>query len=208
MPPITVTTTRPAHIAALVVHQQICFPTLDPDERFQTHHFAAQLQVFPAGQHVALDGDRVVAQSSTFRCRADQAFSPHTFHEIIGAGYFSNHDPQGEWLYGADMSVHPDYRRRGIAHQLYNVRKTLINDLGLRGMVSAGMLPGYRHYRDQMSSEAYLAEVVAGRINDPTLTPQLHNGFSARGVLHNYLHGGELGNESVLIVWEAGSGKR
>jgi hypothetical protein len=54
-----------------------------------------------------------------------------------------------------------------------------------------------------MSVEAYVAEVVAGRLSDPTLTPQLRNGFQVRGVLRDHIRAGELGNDAALIVWEA-----
>ncbi|MCG8352502.1 MAG: GNAT family N-acetyltransferase [Chloroflexales bacterium] len=197
-----ITNTQPKHFAALAEHQRTCFPTLDPSEWLTEEHFAAHLRLFPDGQHVALDGDRVVGQSSTFRCRSDQAFAVHTFHDILAGGYFTNHDPQGEWLYGADMSVHPDYRRQGIARSLYTARKALIRRFGMNGMVAGGMLPGYRHYRDQLDIEAYVNAVVAGQLSDPTLTPQLRNGFVVRGVLRDYLHAGALGNDAALIVWE------
>jgi hypothetical protein len=39
-------------------------------------------------------------------------------------------------------------------------------------------------------------------MSDPTLTPQLKSGFQVRGVLHDYLEAGYLGNDVALIVWE------
>jgi len=202
MSEIIIANTRAEHIAALVEHQRICFPTLDPEAWLKAEHFRTHLRLFPEGQHVALDGKRVIGQSSTFRARSDQALVPHTFHEIIDHGFFTKHDPQGEWLYGADMSVHPDYRGRGIATRLYNARKELIQRLGMRGMVAGGQMPGYQHYRARMSVEEYAAQVARGELTDPTLTPQLRNGFVVRGILHDYLHDAELGDEATLIVWE------
>jgi GNAT superfamily N-acetyltransferase len=202
MSEITIANTRAEHIAALAEHQRICFPTLDPDAWLKVEHFRTHLRLFPEGQHVALDGERVIGESSTFRARGDQALVPHTFHDIIDHGFFTNHDPQGEWLYGADMSVHPDYRGRGLATRLYNARKELIRRLGMRGMVAGGQMPGYQHYRATMSVEEYAARVARGELTDPTLTPQLRNGFVVRGILHDYLHDAELGDEATLIVWE------
>ncbi len=204
MSTITIITLNHDHIPALMEHQRLCFPTLAPEDLFGADHFAAHMQVFPEGQQVALLGATVVGESSTFRISGSRVFIHHTFSEIIGFGYFSEHDAQGEWLYGADMSVHPNYRRMGVARALYDARKELIRRLELRGMVAGGMLPGYPRYRDQMSVEAYVAEVVAGRLSDPTLTPQLRNGFRVHGVLHDHLHAGELGTDAALIVWEAG----
>ena len=199
---ITVTNTRPEHIAALAEHQKICFPTLDPSEWMTAEHFASHLRLFPEGQHVALDGDRVVGQSSTFRIGAARALNQHQYMDILGQSYFTNHDPNGEWLYGADMSVHPDYRGRKISTQLYDARKDLVRRLGLRGMVAGGMIPSYRNYRDRMSVAEYANSVAAGTLIDPTLTPQLRVGFKLRGILYNYIDAGDLGNDSTLIVWK------
>lgn len=199
---IVITNTRPEHIPQLVLHQQICFPTLTPDEWMRAEHFESHLRLFPEGQHVALDGDRVVGQSSTFRIGGARALAQHGYMDILGQSYFTNHDPAGEWLYGADMSVHPDYRGRKISRMLYDARKGLCRRLGLRGMVAGGMIPGYRHYRDRMSVEEYARAVAEGRLTDPTLTPQLRAGFRLRGILYNYIDAGDLGNDSTLIVWE------
>ncbi len=199
---IAIVNTRPEHIPQLVQHQQECFPMLSPDEWFNQAKFESHLRVFPEGQHVALDGERVVAESSTFRARSEQVLVQHRFDEILAHGYFTNHDPQGEWLYGADMSVNAAYRRRGIATALYETRKALIRALGLRGMVAGGILPGYAIYSMQMSVDEYVAQVAAGSLQDPTLTPQLRQGFVVRGVLYNYFDAEEPFAHASLLVWE------
>jgi GNAT superfamily N-acetyltransferase len=199
---IEITNTRPEHLAALAEHQRICFPTLTPEEWMTEEHFASHLRLFPEGQHVALDSARVVGQSCTFRISGARALNQHQYMDILGQSYFTNHDPQGEWLYGADMSVHPEYRGRKISTLLYDARKALVRRLGLRGMVAGGMIPGYRHYRDRMSVAEYANAVASGELTDPTLTPQLRAGFTLRGILYNYIDAGELGNDSTLIVWE------
>ena len=202
MSDITITNARPEHAAALAEHQKICFPTLDPEAWMSADDFLAQMRVFPEGQHVALDGERVVGQSSTLRVREDQAFAQHSFLGITGNVTFSTHDPQGEWLYGADMSVHPEYRGRKISKLLYNARKDLIRQLGLRGMVAGGQLSGYHDYREQMGIEESINKVVRGELADPTLTPQLRSGFEVRDILWHYLDDAEHGAEASLIVWE------
>jgi GNAT superfamily N-acetyltransferase len=208
MSEIIIANTRPEHLAALAVHQRICYPTLAEYELMAEEHFASHLRLFAAGQHVALDGDRVVGQSSTFQISSEIVFAPHRFHDIMAAGFFTNHDPHGEWLYGADMSVHPDYRGRGLATKLYTVRKELIRRLNLRGMVAGGMLPGYNRYKDAMTVEEYVARVSRGELIDPTLTPQLRSGFVVRGVLHDYIDDAAITPHASLIVWENPGVKR
>ncbi|MFV9504215.1 MAG: GNAT family N-acetyltransferase [Oscillochloridaceae bacterium umkhey_bin13] len=200
---ITITNTRPEHIEQLVIHQQVCFPTMCADDWMNAAMFASQLAVFPEGQHVALDGDRVVGQSSTFRI-GDACLKPHTYRAITANNYFTLHEPDGSWLYGADMSVHPAYRNQGIASALYSTRKELIRKLGMRGIVAGGALPGFHTYAHEMSVEAYVAAVVADTIFDPTLSVQLRNGFVVRELLRGYVDGGELVNDdATLLVWEA-----
>jgi GNAT superfamily N-acetyltransferase len=200
---ITIVQTRPEHIPALVEHQKICFPTLEVEDLFGVEHFTAHLRVFPQGQHVAMADGRVIGQSSTFRVRSEYVFKQHTFHEIVGHGFFSEHDDEGEWLYGADMSVHPDFRGRRVSRMLYGARWEVIRRLGLRGIVAGGMLPGYNAYSQQMDVETYVAEVVAGRIVDATLTSQLRNGFTVRGILYDHIRAGDMTGHASLLVWEA-----
>ena len=202
MSEIIITNARPEHAEALARHQQICFPTLDPQAWMTAEDFLGQIRIFPEGQHVALDGERVVGQSSTLRVRGELAFAQHSFLGITGNVSFSTHDPHGEWLYGTDMSVHPDYRGRKISKLLYNARKQLIRRLGLRGMVAGGQLAGYHHHRAELGVERYIDKVVRGELADPTLTPQLRSGFVVRGVLWHYLDDAEHGAEASLIVWE------
>lgn len=194
--------TQLVHAPILEELQKRCYPTLDPAHLLRREHIESHLRIFPEGQHVAIIDGVVVGMSSTLRHNIDFAHVQHTFDEMIAGGFFTCHNPQGEWLYGADMSTHPDYRQRGIASALYDARKALIHRLHLRGMVGGGMVPGYRFYKDQLSLADYAAKVVAGELKDPTLTPQLRNGYTVRGIIHDYLHDAELGNDAVLIVWD------
>jgi GNAT superfamily N-acetyltransferase len=182
--------------------QRRCYPTLDPSHLIRREHVESQVRIFPEGQHLALIDGIVVGMSSSLRHNIDFSEAQHSFDEMIAGGYITNHNPHGEWLYGADMSTHPDYRRRGIASRLYDARKSLIKRLNLRGMVGGGMVPGYRFHKHEMSLEVYAAKVSAGELHDPTLTPQLKNGYVVRGVIYEYLHDELLGNDATLIVWE------
>ena len=149
--------------------------------------FASQYKIFRDGQFVALDGDRVIGQGSGFFTDFDFAHPNHTFKEICTGFYFTNHDPAGEYYYGADISVHPDSRGRGVGKQLYQARQALCRRTQRRGIIGGGMLPGYANYKQQFSVQTYVDKVVAGELSDPTLTFQLKNGFQVRGMIENYI---------------------
>jgi hypothetical protein len=73
----------------------------------------------------------------------------------------------------------------------------------MRGIVAGGALPGFHQHAGRLSIQEYVAEVVAGRLADPTLTPQLKNGFAVRDILWGYVDGGELvHDDATLLVWE------
>jgi GNAT superfamily N-acetyltransferase len=113
------------------------------------------------------------------------------------------HDPEGDWYYGLDISVHPDARGLGIGRMMYDSRKGLVRRLDRRGMVAGGMIPGYRAVQDQFTPAEYVAEVVAGRRRDPTLSFQLSNGFEVRGLLPGYVEGTAGRGVATLLVWES-----
>lgn len=200
---LVIAAARPEHAPALEELQRIVFPTLADEERFKAKHYLKHLELFPEGQFVGLDGDRVVAATATIRLRFDFAHTNHTFADIIQGGWLTSHEPDGDWLYGADIGVHPDYRGRGLGQALYAARQELVWALGLKGQVTAGMLRGYGAVKDHMSAEEYYEALVAGRITDPTLSMQQHVGFEFRGLLENYLQDPVCDNYSVLIVLDA-----
>ncbi|MCC7242411.1 MAG: aminotransferase class III-fold pyridoxal phosphate-dependent enzyme [Acidobacteria bacterium] len=200
---LVITSAEAAHADQLEALQRVVFPTLADDERFKAAHYRKHLELFPEGQFVGLDGDRVVAATSTVRLHFDFDHVDHTFGEVIQGGWLTSHEPDGDWLYGADLGVHPDYRGRGLAQALYAARQELVWTLRLKGQVTAGMMSGFGAAKARMSAEEYYAGLVAGRINDPTLSMQQKVGFEFRALLKNYLQDPVCDNYSVLIVLDA-----
>ena len=191
---------RPEHAEQLENLQRICFPTLADAERFKAPHYRKHMELFDAGQFVVLDGDTVVGAATTLRLDFDFDHIDHTFAEIIQGGWLTSHQPSGGWLYGADISVHPEYRARGLATAMYAARQEVVWKLGLRGQVTAGMMPGFSAVKGKMSAREYYEAVVSGRIKDPTLSMQMNVGFEPRALLAGYISDPVCDNYSVLLV--------
>jgi len=200
---LVIASARPEHAEALEELQRVVFPTLADEERFKAAHYRKHLELFPEGQFVGLDGNRVAAATATIRLHFDFDHHDHTFADIIQGGWLTSHEADGDWLYGADIGVHPDYRGRGLGQALYAARQELVWELGLKGQVTAGMLSGYGAVKHQVSAEAYYEGLVSGHINDPTLSMQRRVGFEFRGLLKDYLRDPVCDNYSVLIVLDA-----
>src|SRR3546814_18957935 len=74
---------------------------------------------------------------------------------------FRSHNPDGNWLYGMEGVVHPDYRGMRIGQRLYQARKRLCMDLKLRGIVSGGRIPGLaKNLARYGNAEAYAQAVI------------------------------------------------
>lgn len=197
---LRVAPTRPAHASQLEQLQRAVFPTLADEERFKAAHYRRHVELFPEGQIVVLDGARPVAATTTIRYDFDFEQPAHTFAEILEGGWLTSHDPQGAWLYGMDVSVHPDYRRMGLGTALYAARQELVWRLGLRGQLAVGMMSGYGAVKDAMSAQEYFEGLRAGRIVDPTLSMQRRVGFEIRSLLPGYLEDPVCDGYGVLIV--------
>ncbi len=200
---IEITSTRKEHAPALEELQILCFPTLDDDQRFKRAHYRKHIELFPEGQFVALDRERVVGMTSTIRMRFDFGHVEHTFADVIQGGWLTSHEPEGDWLSGADIGTHPAYRRRGIARGLYAARHLTVRGYGLMGQVTVGMLRGYGALKREMSAQDYYDSLLRGERSDPTISVQMRVGFEPRGLLPNYLNDPVCDNTGVLLVLAA-----
>ena len=190
MSTITITTIRPEFFAQLEQLQRTCYPTLGDHELMRAEHFASQYRIFPEGQIVALAEGQVVGQGSGFFIDFDFEHPNHSFKEICDNFYFTRHNPNGAYYYGADISVHPEYRGQAVVRR-YNKR----------GIVAGGLIPGYVAYKGKLSVQEYVDRVVAGTLQDSTLSFQLRNGFCVRGLIENYIEDSASDNWSTLIEW-------
>lgn len=203
---LAVRRTGPEHASQLEELQRVVFPTLAPAQRFLARHYLRHLELFPEGQRcvVGLDvGERVVGMTSTIRRDLDLDHPAHTFAEIIQGGWLTSHQPAGRWLYGADLGVHPAYRRRGIARALYASRHELVRRLGLAGQLTVGMPSGYGAVKDAMPAAQYYAELVRGARADPTISAQLRIGFQPRGLIAGYIDDPVCDGYGVVLVLPA-----
>ena len=183
----------------IVALQLRCFPGMEP---WTERQFESQLTTFPEGQIcLELDG-QIVACSSSLIVDLDDLGNEHTYREACDDGFLGNHDPDGDALYGIEIAVDPSARGKRFARRLYDARKALVREWGLRRFVIAGRMPRYYRHAKKMSPEQYVAAVLDKQLRDPVINAQMANGFSVRSVLRDYLpsDGESLGN-AVLMEW-------
>ncbi len=165
-------------------------------------HLLSHQRIFPEGQLVAeVDGHIVGAISTLVVNLGSDPLRHHTWSGITDSGYFTNHDPDGDTLYGADIYVHPDTRGLGVGAALYEARRALCRKLNKRRILAGGRLWNYGEQSDQMSAHEYAERVATGEFRDLVLSFQIREGFSLRGVMSNYLRDPKSRNHASLIEW-------
>jgi GNAT superfamily N-acetyltransferase len=195
---LVIQNTQAEHAIHLDALQKVVFPTLSDAERMAERHYLHHINLFPEGQFVVLDGTEPIAMSTTIRYHL--ALEDHTFLEISDNLWLNTHEPEGDWLYGMDVGVHPDYRGRGIAREIYRARQETCQRLGLKGQITVGMPNGYADYADTLSLDQYYDQLVAGSLKDPTVSAQQKIGFEFKRLIHHYLDDPQCGHGGVLML--------
>lgn len=149
--------------------------------------YASQITRFPQGQIAIEDNGQIVAAALTMIVDYARFGDNHTYGQITGDGYLTNHDPLGDTLYGVDIFVHPMYRGLRLGRRLYDARKELCRNLNLRRFIVGGRIPGYAQHAEHLTPVRYIEEVKNREIFDPVLSFQLANGFHVRKLLTGYL---------------------
>lgn len=194
---------EPWMVEQLEAIQRASFPSLAREELISAEQYAAHQRVFPEGQHAVVERatQKVVACSTDFRTHIDWNHYQHKYLEAVGGNWLTQHNPQGDWLYGADIGVHPEFRGLGLSTLLYTARQNLVRRLGLKGHVAGAMPKGYAPYQRDLPIEQYVQKVVRGEMFDPVLSVQLKRGYAVWGIIPEYLHDPSCGNYGVFIVW-------
>ena len=108
-------------IPALIELNRAAYPVLSNENVvWGESHLLSHLRVFPEGQLVVEVGGRLVgAAASLIVDLGPDPLRHHTWSGITDSGYFTNHNPHADTLYGADVYVHPDSRGLGVGAALF-----------------------------------------------------------------------------------------
>lgn len=200
-PAVIVRETRPEDFERIVELCRRVYPNSAP---WRLDQLQSHLNVFPEGQFVAVDRhtqDVLGMAASLIILWADYEMKGD-WGSFTDGGMFTNHDPNGRTLYGAEVLVDPEVQRRGVGSKLYQVRFDLCRRLGLLRIRAAARLRGYWRHADRLDPIGYVVKVVRGEIKDPTLSFQLSHGFEVLAVVDSYLRKDfESHNYAAVIEW-------
>ena len=103
--------------------------------------YQSMIKRFPDGQLCVEDKGRVVAVALSLIIDSAVYGERHTYRQVVGDGTLKNHDPDGDYLYGIDVFVDPEYREMRLGRRLYDARKELSETLNLKGKLLADASP-------------------------------------------------------------------
>ena len=131
-------------IPKVVELQKAAFPYMAAEGVYwKPDQLEGHLRVFPEGQFVADYGGKIIGSCSSLIVKFEPEYKQHSWKEACGDNVFSGHNPEGDSLYGADISTHPDNRRLGVATKIYDARKKLAINLNLRRIIAGARLFNY-----------------------------------------------------------------
>jgi len=188
-----------ADVPAVVQIQNRAYPAMEGWTAEEIEH---HLAIFPEGQLVAVDeAGTILASASSLLIDWDDYADSAEWSTITADGTFDTHNPLGKTLYGADLAVDPLTRRHGVGSALYEARKQMVRERGLKRLLTGGRIPGYAEVASKMSAQEYVAEVVSGKRRDATLSFQLANGLVVLDVIPAYLDDPGSRGFATLLEW-------
>ena len=171
-------------------------------DKYSREDLEEMAEVFPEGTIVALAGEEVVGKGTGIFVDLDFDNLPETENQLLEVDGEFAHNPDGDYYYGSDFCVHPDYRGRRIGRNIYDRRKKVVTRNSKVGFAAAAVLPGFAEYKNQIDIDSYLAKVISGEIFDPTLSMQMRNGFKVIRPVKDFFVYPKSDNWAALILWE------
>lgn len=182
---VSIRHTRSEDFAGIERLSRVIYPN---DLPWTAAYISKHIEIFPEGQLVAVESTsgEVVGMAASLTITWDDYEHLDSYNDFTDEGWFTNHDPSGRTLYGAEVMVDPERRGQGIGSKLYDARKAVAKQLGLLRIRAGARLAGYSKHAADLSAHDYVRSVIAGDLFDSTLSFQLRRGFRVLSVVPDY----------------------
>ncbi len=164
----------PDDYAGLIAVFEDCYAGID--DNFASMDDMEDLRLsYPDGQIVACLGDEIVGVILSLHCKYAQFSQPQIMADIYNPSLFASYGEGADSLFALEILVKSTHKRKGIG-KLLNQRltETLVRN-NLRAFIGVSRVSGYGDLQAEMSIETYLHKVVAGELNDPSLSYNCSN---------------------------------
>ncbi len=154
--------------------------------------------------YVVLDMETLnVAASTTMLCTTfDRAMSCSSWEDISGYRTLSTHDPDGDTIFGIDLTVAPQYQTLGLASKLISTA-FLASVIGghKKGALLGARVPAYQKHAAKRSIEEHVFGTGSNpKTRDPEIKLYMTEGFRPLRIIPNYMDDEESLNYGVLMM--------
>ncbi len=182
----------------------ICAAVYPTERPYTSDELAAHHRVFPDGQFIVVhnaSGAVAGAHFTLLLCMLDFHIDD-PWDVLTAGGAFTDHNPNGHTLYGADLMVHPAHQHHGIGRALTVATRDLVRVRKLWRSTGGSRMPGYHNFAAELSPDEYIAKVKRAELVDPVLTAHLHDGWDAVTAIAGYLpNDAESAGWAAVIQW-------
>ncbi len=169
--------------------------------------FESRIRTFPEGTLVAVADEKIVGVVVAEKVNYDLKNNAYTWYEITDNGFIKNsHKPNGDTVYGVDLSVLSAFQRQGIGTKLLeNIGKLAIRH-NARQVMLGERIPDYHRYAKKMSPEEYVVATTGfgkeKRFLDPEINFYKKAGLEIVKIIPNYFKDPESKDYGVLLLWK------
>lgn len=195
-------TTRQATLGDVENYARLQAERWSDDSQASPEQLLTRFHAHPEGMIVGEAGGKVVGMVFAMRIADYDYEDSPTWYEVTNNGFCDNHVPDGEIIFGVDLST-----AKGVGGAVGDRLLMEIARLAIRNNVEYSMLggrmPGYHDFEDRMTAEEYL--VAVDHHGDP-LDRQVKYYTSSVGLrvlkaLPEYFDDPESCNYGVLLRW-------
>ncbi len=168
--------------------------------------FRSRIRTFPEGVWVAEVKDdqttKIMGVIAFQRCLYDCDNPVASWKEMTNNGFIAkSHVPDGDSIFGVDLSAHPDAPRRTGSRLLHQVGRFSVSNNLKRGILG-GRIPNYANYT-HMTPEEYLNAVnEKGEPLDPEVRFYRRASLKIGKIIPNYFDDPDSLSYGVQLIWE------
>jgi len=168
------------------------------DKAASQEMFESRIKTFPEGVLVAESDGKIVGVVVTEKVNYDYKNEAYTWYEITDNGFIRNsHNPDGDTIYGVDLSVSPEFQNSGIGTKLLeSIGKMAIRCNVKQGMLG-GRIPEYHKYAGKMTVEDYVNSDL-----DSEVRFYKKAGLKIVKIIPNYFKDPESLDYGILLIWK------
>lgn len=184
-PQLTFRLYAPQDYPALKHLMQCAFADIEgayaPEEEMLLLH-----KLYPRAQVLCFFDDELIGANIGRIVPFDTYAAPHTQEECIDLTRFVPEAVVGDWVYGLDIFVHPQYQNLKIGKQVYDLFFRHVCADNFKGVVGICRAVNYLAHAHEMDLETYVAQVKARTLNDNVLSFHLRNGGEFVSISPNF----------------------